>query len=358
MMEILVLNASFESITIIDSFKSIIWSDRYRKSGDFEMYLSMDEDLLRYIKQDNYLWVKESEHCMIIEDISITSDSEEGNHMMITGRSLESILERRIVWGQKVLKGKLQNAIEDLLTEAFINPSIADRKIDNFVFEKSTDPRILELEVDTQFTGDNLYYVIQGLCNTHRLGFKIVLNEQNQFIFSLYFGSDRSYNQNTNPYVIFSPSFENIINSNYITTKSAFKNVTLVAGEGEGASRKTLVVGSGSGLSRRELFTDARDISSDVKGGTLSTAEYNAQLKARGDENLSEYAAKTAFEGEVEATRLFKYGEDFFIGDIIQIANEYGHEGRAYISELIISQSEEGYSVYPTFETVEEKGEN
>ena len=57
-------------------------------------------------------------------------------------------------------------------------------------------------------------------------------------------------------------------------------------------------------------------------------------------------------EGEVEVTRLFKYGEDFFIGDIVQIANEYGNEGSAYISELVISNSEEGLSIYPTFKTI------
>ena len=51
-------------------------------------------------------------------------------------------------------------------------------------------------------------------------------------------------------------------------------------------------------------------------------------------------------------TRLFKYGEDFFIGDIVQIANEYGNEGSAYISELVISNSEEGLSIYPTFKTI------
>ena len=115
--------------------------------------------------------------------------------------------------------------------------------------------------------------------------------------------------------------------------------MTLVAGEGEGASRRTAIVGSASGLNRRELFTDARDISSDTEDGTLSNAEYMAQLR-------------TAFEGEVEVTRLFKYGEDFFIGDIVQIANEYGNEGSAYISELVISNSEEGLSIYPTFKTI------
>lgn len=92
------------------------------------------------------------------------------------------------------------------------------------------------------------------------------------------------------------------------------KNVTLVAGEGEGAARKTSIVGTASGLERRELFTDARDISSDVgEGKTLTSAEYTEQLNQRGTEKLSEYKTVTSFEGEVEATRMFKYGTDFLL---------------------------------------------
>lgn len=355
-MEIFVLNTNFESVAIVDTFESMIWTDRYNAYGDFELYLPMDSDMLEYLKEDYYLWIKESDHCMIIEDISITSDVENGNYLTITGRSLESLLERRIVWGQKVLTGNLQDAIETLLNESIISPSITERKIDNFIFQESTDTKITGLTIDAQFTGDNLYSVVKSLCEENNIGFRILLNDTNQFVFSLYSGVDRSYAQTENPYVVFSPNFENIINSNYYSSKANLKNVTLVAGEGEGTSRKTAIIGSESGINRRELFTDARDISSDTESGTLTDAEYTAKLEARGSKKLTEYTAKTAFEGKVEANQLFKYGEDFFIGDIVQIANEYGHEGAAYISELIISQNKEEISIYPTFETIKEKG--
>lgn len=355
-MELLVLDTNFKAIDIIDEFKSVIWTDRYSAYGDFEIYRSMSMDVLATLKEDFYLWTKESEHCMIIEDITIDSDVEEGNHLTVTGRSLESILERRIVWGQKILKGNLQDSIKALIDESIISPTIADRKIDNFIFQTSTDPKVTAPTIDTQFTGDDLYTIVKNLCDEHSIGFKIILNDANQFVFSLYAGTDRSYAQTMNPYVVFSPNFENIINSNYFMSKSSYRNVTLVAGEGEGAARKTTVVGSGVGINRRELFTDARDVSSTIDGGTLTEGQYMDQLKARGTKNLAEYEPKTAFEGEVEATRLFKYGEDFFIGDIVQITNEYGHEGSAYISELVMSQDEEGTSKYPTFKMT--KGED
>lgn len=355
-MELFVLNADFESIAVIDTYESMIWTDRYNAYGDFEIYFAMDESLLEYIKEDYYLWLKDSEHSMIIEDIKIDADTEEGNRLIVTGRSLESILERRIIWGQRIFSGNLQNAIQTMLNENIISPSVADRRIANFIFVPSTDSKITSLTIDNQYTGDDLYTVIKGLCEENNIGFKIVLTDDNQFAFSLYAGADRSYDQTENPYVVFSPNFENIINSNYFSSKAGYRNVTLVAGEGEGASRKTTVVGSASGLDRRELFTDARDISSDTEDGTLSDAEYIAQLRTKGLKNLADHMITTAFEGEVEVTRLFKYGEDFFIGDIVQIANEYGNENSAYISELIISNSDEGLSIYPTFKTISKEG--
>ena len=351
-MDILVLNTKFESVAILDRFESLIWTDRFMECGDFEIYTAMDSKLLQYMKQDYYLYSADSEHMMIIEQLRVETDSEDGNHLKILGRSLESILDRRVIWGQKILTGNLQDAIQTLLNENVISPTIADRKISNFIFKKSTDPKITALTIDAQYTGDNLYTVINKLCDANNIGFKVTLNNTNQFVFELYVGADRSYDQDLNPHVVFSPKFDNIITSSYLESKKTMKNVTLVAGEGEGADRKTTTVGTATGLDRRELFTDARDISSSLENDKkLTDAEYTAQLVQRGKEDLAKNVEIKAFEGEVDATHMFVYGEDFFIGDIVQIANEYGHEGTSYISELVISQNKEGIKIYPTFKS-------
>lgn len=283
-MDVTVLNTNLDAISIVDVYESFIWTDRYYEYGDFELFTSMTDTILSYIRQDYYLQSRESEHVMIIEKIRINSDSENGNHITVTGRSLESILDRRIVWGQKTITGNLQNGIRTLLNENVISPADNKRRISNFIFEASTDPAITSLKIDAQYTGDNLYDVINKICSERSIGFKVTLNNNKQFVFKLYAGADRSYDQSVNPYVIFSPKFENIINSNYVESKSALKTVTLVGGEGEGSARKYTTVGGGSGLNRRELFTDARDISSDVGDGVvLSDAAYTAQLQQRGD---------------------------------------------------------------------------
>lgn len=352
-MDLLVLNTDLDAISVVDTYESFIWTDRYRQPGDFELYMSMMLSVLQYIRQDYYIWNRDSEHVMIIEKIRIDSDVEDGNHITVTGRSLESILDRRIVWGQQVIRGNLQNGVKTLLNSCIISPSDSNRKISNFIFKESTDPAITSLTIDAQYTGDNLLTVIEKICTEHDIGFKVTLNDNKQFVFELYAGVNRSYDQTSNPYVVFSPKFENIINSNYIESKSALKTVTLIGGEGEGSARKYTTVGGGSGLNRREIFTDARDISSDAGNGvTLTDAEYTSQLQQRGREKLSENTDVTSFEGQVETTIMFKYGEDFFNGDIVQITNEYGHETKARILEIVMSENEEGTSVYPTFATI------
>lgn len=75
--------------------------------------------------------------------------------------------------------------------------------------------------------------------------------------------------------LVFSPKFENIINSNYMESMSSLKTTTLIGGEGEGSARRYTIVGGGSDLYRRELFTDARDIQSDEYSDKLQKTEEN-----------------------------------------------------------------------------------
>ena len=175
------------------------------------------------------------------------------------------------------------------------------------------------------------------------MGYKVTLNSSNQFVFKLYMGEDRSYDQLTNPYVVFSPNYENIINSNYIDSTENMKNITLVTGEST-----SITVGESSGLLRREIYTDARGIRPE------EVSDYNEALKQRGLYTLQDNSRVKNFEGEVDAIRMFVYGKDFFIGDVVQISNEYGIEGSARVMEFIKSDDASGSKAYPTFQAIQD----
>jgi hypothetical protein len=263
---------------------------------------------------------------------------------------------RRIVWNQTTLYGKLQTAVKRLINENIISPSISYRSIPNFVFEDTDDSYIDSCSFDEiQFTGETLFEAIKKMCDKFNVGFKITLNNNHELVFKLYYGLDRSYTQDSLPYVVFSPAFENIINSNYSEDKTNHCNVTLVAGEGEGAARKTTTVGeiTSTDIDRRELFTDARDLSSNVGQTELTPAQYTAVLENRGNEKLKEAEVLKEFEGQIEPTQMYRYGEHFFMGDICELENEYGLEAQVRVVEYIYSESENGKEEYPTFKIIE-----
>lgn len=373
-MNITILDENREAVHILDSYESLIWADRYSESGDFEIYTSANEALLNIAKRDRYVVNPESDHVMIVETIHINTDAEDGSHITLQGNSLERILERRIIWGYKeisttatneetgeLLYQTLEDVVESLLNDCIIKPTDENRKIDGFIFKRSEDPAITSLKAfDAQYMGDNLYTVVVNICNDNKIGFKITLDDDRNFVFELYAGKDRSYDQSENPYVIFSPSFDNLIDANYMETRSALKTTALVVGGvgligsilGSEKDRPTYEVNTHedlTGINRRELYVDARDISSD--------SEDNAKKLQRGKEKLSEYTDISSFEGRAETRIMFKYGEDFFTGDIVQFADEYGHEAPARIVEMITSDSGEGLSVYPTFKMIQKDSE-
>ena len=97
-MDFTILNESFEQTYVIDTYDSSIWTDRLNTFGDFELYIPASADVFNKFKKDYYLIRSESEKVMIINDFNIQSNVEEGDHVIITGESLESLLKRRIIW--------------------------------------------------------------------------------------------------------------------------------------------------------------------------------------------------------------------------------------------------------------------
>ena len=357
-MEIMLLDENFDELFILDSFKSLIWTDRYWEAGDFEITVAPTPEILTVLGDSSYLYLAESPHHMMLEDFNIHSDIEDGDKLLITGRSIEAILDFRIVWDAIAMSGNLQTEIQRLLNNNVINPANSLRDISGFTFNTSADTAITSLTVDTQFVGDSVYEVISKLCKTNGIGFQVIRDIPNsQWDFLLYAGKDRSYSQSVNEYVAFTSNLDNLINADYIESSRPKRTVCLVAGsQGVGNQRTTSVVYAQGAilltdLERRELYYEA-NVSRNTPDGELSEAEYLAQLEGRGEEELAKNVYLKAFDGEIDPT-MYNYGDEFHMGDILQIADDYGHETDSRVVEMTYSQDEASISMYPTFETVE-----
>lgn len=262
-MELLVLNKNFDIVGIIDQYESFNWTDRYNECGEFELTLLADKDSFDIIKTDYYLYFDQSEKkYMIIEGLEIKTDYEKGNRLIVTGRSLESILDRRIIWDKTrfILQHNFQNSVLQLITNAFLkadtrfgtaaatNRQIADMVITPVYDSSTTDLLEHKIKMDAvEYWGENIYEILVDLCKSRdpEVGFKIIRRKTHsgdrpytegdtseKLAFSLYIGTDRSSDNTAGLQpVIFSPYFENISDTDYYESVKTFKTTCLIVGQ-------------------------------------------------------------------------------------------------------------------------------
>lgn len=366
-MELRIVGTDFQDLGVIDSYESLIWTERYRECGDFELCTSLAHDYIPYLMPGNYLRCRESDHVMVIEDLSIKSDPDDGAKITVTGRSLESILDRRVVWLYTTVKGNVQTELQRVFNYNIgKQATVYGRTIPNFVFQLSSDPAVTEITCEnTDLRGNYLDVVATTICKEKGLGYKITMDDNNQFVFQLYSGVDRSYDQNERPYVIYSPNYDNLASSNYVEKTSTHKNSAMILGKASinpaGDEVETIaVIGDATGLGRREMFVDATKVSNKYKDDvtqeefTYEYAEYQKLIEPVGYEELAKNVKSVIFDGEADTDSAYVYGKDFGMGDIVQIEDEYGHQARSRVVELIRSTDSSGYFTYPTFESIEE----
>lgn len=345
-MEFYIYDESRQLINVIDYFTSAIWTPRYYDVGDFELQISASKEVFALMKEDYYIARLDDDMVGIIEHSKLMTDEENGDFLLITGRDAKSILGRRIVWTQTNLSGTVEDCIRQLITENVISPTDSNRAIPNFILgEHKGFTETMKMQV----TGDNLLEIVTKICQIYGYGFSVTLVD-GTFVFNLYKGTDRSLDQVINPHVEFSPDLDNVITVEYEVDCTDIKNVALIAGEGEGTDRKTVSIGTTSGMARRELYVDARDMSTN--GGEIDDNTYLEMLAGRGDEKLAEYYGIAIFAGQVEPAVNYEYKKDYFLGDKIQITNEYGVTASTRIIEIIECEDANGYSMTPTFEEV------
>lgn len=339
----IIKNKDFEKIGMVEDYFSFIWTSRYYNVGDFEIVVPADDTHIDLLQRGFYVTREDDEHAGIIEDIEITLDEDQNEQMIVTGRFLSAILARRIIAVQTQLYGTVSSGVNTLITDAIISPTIPARKISNFY----VSPSDFEERLEAQYTGKNLLETIEDICQTTHLGFKTVL-DGTDFVFSLFSGVDRSFNQSENPRVIFSDEYDNLLSSTYQYSGSDIVTDVLVAGEGEGLDRKTVWASrdNPSGLDRYEAYHDQRNLSTN--DGEISETEYNQQMLEEGLEQLT--TITQAFDGTVYFDNT-KYREDVYIGDVVTIQNKkWGVYINSRIVEVIESVDEAGtYSIVPTF---------
>lgn len=344
-------NNTFTREKDIDTATSIIWVTRYQDIGNFELYIRATPELIDLFKNEIFLIRPDSEYGMYVETVQLTTSAEEGDYLTITGRSAGVMLLWRVV----TLKSYTANTItaESIIRDIIHTELVQEGTIftsDNYIpFLTLETAHGWEDYVTRQFTGKTVYSIMRDLCEAFDYGFKFVWNGAG-FEIQLYKGTDRSYNQEENSYVIFSPDFDNLTSTEYIKDNSNYYNTAIIAGQGEGYNRFIANVFTDDNIQfkRRTLWVDARSSSKTQSGGELSDNQYRKQLQNEGINAIAEHKKIETFSGEVFTEGSFKYGVDYFLGDKVAVSNAYGITGNATVTEITEVEDETGYKLIPT----------
>lgn len=338
-MEIKIFNRELELIGILDNFISLIWTRRYFQSGEFQLVAPLTVDSVNLLKRENIVYNGNGDNeAGYIETVNISRNTSGEEIMTIYGKFITNYLERRIVWGNDNVDSTSEVAMRSLVNKNAITcPS--ERIISNLqlgALKGYTET------VKKSVSDKSLIEAVQEIAETSQLGYRNTLDYINKkILFEVYKGVDRTVNQSLIAPCIFSRDFENILEQEYTDSLNNFRNVTLVAGAGEGSARKRTTVGFASGLDRFELFTDARDISDkktisiptnqvDENGNTIyedteiemTDSEYIPLLKQRGSEKLAECTDIKTFDSKINTRGNNIYKVDYDLGDIVTIQDK------------------------------------
>lgn len=348
-MDVYVLNGLNGVKDIVETYESLIWNMQYFGKGDFQMIVAGTQKNLQLL-QIGALLVRqidmnagEYRNVMRIEKRQIDFDVEKGWVLTVSGKGLKNILSNRIVWAQTNLTGSVETGIRQVITENVISPADSNRTINDFILDTENG---FSDTFDVQLMGENIGDWIESTCTTYGYGWDVYI-KNNKYVFTLYAGTDRTFDQSDVTPVVFSPDYDNLLSSSYQLSVEEFKNAALIGGEGEGTSQRTATIGTATGLDRVEAFIDGGSVSSN--GEIITVDTYLSMLQDYGKEQLSGLKYTEKFEGVVVPDGMYKLNTDYFLGDLVQIINEVGLSAKPRIIEIIYSEDANGINIVPTF---------
>ena len=354
-------NISISLEAVCDSFPSLLWDIEYYKCGAFEVYIAASPRNVEVFQTGRIVGRDDDrEHFGLIESVELETDAEDGDYLIIKGRFLMCLLERRIIYptlnftSQTSYGTIVQKAVENnaLISRNRLIPGLKLGEIQGTCWSQTT-----KLQVSYENLMKWVYTICEKIGGTANIRLSKIDNEQFEMIFELSQGTDRSILQEINPCIIFSDRYNNLLSFTYFTDTSVKRNFAYVLGKGDGQQRKRTTYFADSEpvlLDRYEVYVDAKDISDEEQknGETkpISDAEYIELLKEKGNQNLIPTKTKSESQIAVQSTQ-FQYGVDYFVGDFVTVEHQrFGiKQNKIQLVGMIESFDHNGRNLTPTF---------
>ena len=328
-------------VNLIRTYNYVTYTEELGGRGSFEIKIPTTETSLINIEVGNFI-LFENDVVGIIKGIKDAEDSD--TEITVYGYMANHILEYRSFLKTEKKYGQPGAMIRTFFEKLFENPVDVRRRIS--FLELADIPESLYMQQSTtwQCTGKTFLEYISDVLSKYGCGIRTIPNienyregEHNPNIDSLSVvvlsSYDRSLgNTEGNEPVIFSFDMNNVESYEFEQNSQSYCTTAIVASEGEGQERKTIEVQSPyasggtepTGYDRIELYVDARDLQSEnTEGEELTDEELEELMAQRGLTALEENAKYESFDASILQGN-YKYGTDYFLGDIVTVITKDG----------------------------------
>ncbi len=308
-----VYDINLNRIGIVYSWISMLWEEGYNTMGSFQIEMQQTDRALDLLQKDRYCGIGSSDTLMLIESVQIME-----GEIIVNGSPATIALDNRVT-DTVISNENAENAMRKLVSnmEPWNCMELGDAAGLTDTFGPQTSDQSIEEYCEK----------IGEECD---IGFKFVHDKTNKKLKFV------CYKPEQNPNAKYSTLYGNITDIEYMQSDVEYKNVAMVAGEGEDEERITVMAGdtSSTGADRREMYVDAR---SERMEEDESLSDYRKRLVAYGEEKLLDQI-------QIESVS-FTVTDDTRLGEIVY-ANipEIGIKVQARVKTVTITSENNGTS--------------
>jgi len=319
--EIRVYDKNHEWVDATERAESIIFNRDLYGTGTFEIHISPDLGA-RLFRRGNIIAMGNDGHKAGIVRNVVLDMSRGKCDLAVFGDMPDGMTRQRIVvpptkaenptaYGYERINSDAETAIKHFARRNMTESTDAERNFDRLTIAENRH-RGKTFPWQARYT--NLAEEMKDICTYAEIGYEIYLDLANdQWVFDVIAGTDRSTGQTANEPIIFQPEHSNLGGYKYSEDFTSYRNTGYAGGAGDDENRLIYTLGAdNAGSERVEAFLDcsgARDIT---------------ELLYYGNQRLSEHIAIQTIEADT-LPKTFTFGKDYFFGDKVTLrVQKYG----------------------------------
>lgn len=346
---------------MINGAKSIMWTERYRDPGEFQIVAPLSSGLREFLPLGTIVSHADTMEVMIVENHEISEEEKSDPILTVSGRSFETYLDNRIVGMNQIRAGSTLQ--EYIIAANYTWTQAVSMTNDHTVNAGYPNDNIGNVLADHLLSGNTgiaearnikrvgLHTALMELLAIDDLGIKTVrrntfgigipASAANYTYILMHKGVDRSAS------VIFSWKSGDLDVADYLWSDKVLKNSAAVIGRWVNTAVDT------AGMikwDRRSMIVDGSDIDSIYNAVPTGAAltDVIAKMQVRGRAAIANQYRVTLTRADLAQVSKYQYRKDFEVGDIITIDANFGQIAKMRIIEYVEIQDENGETGHPT----------